>query len=316
MKQILKTDSTNFVSSLRAMIDLVEGKANVGSAMDAAKKFSGLALGGELGAATALGRNDDPALSQPNKAKPQDPATRGSGYATDANPGYNYKPYQPPVHVDGPGIAPPSQSGQSADNLLNPASPYSAPDPKMHQFNISDTPAEPDDLPAEAPGMPGIAPSTMPADDLGGPSDLDKAPLGPTGPIDKLGGPSDLDKAPPPTLKQHMNKPPHPAGLPKTPKAKFDPAVQKLQYELQAKGYPIKADGFLGPQTQKVLDWEHMSTARNDAIQDFGALQTTMDEPINTPDEPIDNSQGDFDRMPELNESTELHRILQIAQWR
>ena len=151
----------------------------------------------------------------------------------------------------------------------------------MHKFNISDTSYDRDHPASFIP----------PEDNLGGPSDLDKAPLQPT------------------TVKGHMQKPTHPAGQPKTPKANFDPAVQKLQYELRAKGYPIKADGILGPQTQKVLDWEKMSTSRNNA------LQTTTTNPINAP-APFDNLQGDFDRMPELNESSELHRILQIAQWR
>jgi hypothetical protein len=307
MKQTLKIDSNNSVSSLRAMMDIVEGKA-----MDAAKKFSGLALGGELGAAAALGRNNDPALSQPNNATPQDPATRGSGYATDANPGYNYKPYKQPTT--------PAQTKQSADNLVNAPQPYSAPKPEMHQFNISDTSYE-QDHPEVNPTPDGNDYGNEPSNNTG----VNLNPQRPNGDailnpnsnnqataIPK--GPSDVPNAPT-TVKSHVNKP-HPAGLPKTPKAKFDPAVQKLQYELQAKGYPIKADGILGPQTQKILDWESMSASRNNAIQDFGALQSTMDEPITTPDEPIDNTQGDFDRMPELNESTELQRILQITQWR
>lgn len=132
-------------------------------------------------------------------------------------------------------------------------------------------------------------------------------------PVDDLGGPSDLDKVIP------TQAAPHPAGQPKTPKAKFDPAVQKLQYELQAKGYPIKADGVLGPKTQQAIDWEHRSTSTNNAIQDYPALQATMDEPITAP-EPFDNTQGDFDRQPELNEHVtfsqgdSLARIIQLAR--
>jgi len=315
MKETLKLEPISSVKSLREMMDIVNeaGKANVGSAMDAAKKFSGLALGGELGAAAALGRNNDPALSQPNKATPQDPATRGSGYATDANPGYNYKPYKQPTT--------PAQTNQSADNLLNAPQPYSAPKPEMHQFNISDTSYEqdhPEVAPAVADGNDyGNEPSNNTGVNLNPQRPNGDAILNPNGNNQATSIPKGHDdvKTSPTTIKGHMQKPPHPAGQPKTPKANFDPAVQKLQYELRAKGYPIKADGILGPQTQKVLDWEKMSTSRDNAIGDYPALQTTMDEPITAP-EPVDNTQGDFDRMPELNESTELHRILQIAQWR
>lgn len=139
-------------------------------------------------------------------------------------------------------------------------------------------------------------------------------------PVDDLSGPSDIDKVVPKqsTALQTAAKP-HPAGQPKTPKPKFDPAVQKKQYELIAKGYPIKADGILGPQTQKAIDWEKQSAARDASINDYSALQATMDEPITAP-EPGENTQGDFDRMPELNEHVtfsnddSLARIIQLAR--
>ena len=131
---------------------------------------------------------------------------------------------------------------------------------------------------------------------------------------------SDLDKAPSYSAPQPGTAPkPHPAGKPKTPGAKFDPAVQKLQYELRAKGYPIKANGILDAKTQEIIDWENLSKSRDNAIQDFDALQTTMNEPITAPEIPDENPQGDFERDPqELSESInyELDRIMQITQWK
>lgn len=135
-------------------------------------------------------------------------------------------------------------------------------------------------------------------------------------PVDDLSGPSDIDKVVP---KQPVSGTTHPAGQPKTPKPKFDPAVQKMQYELQAKGYPIQADGILGPKTQQAINWENQSASRDSAIQDFPALQATMDEPVTAPT-PDENTQGDFDRMPELNEHVtfsnddSLARIIQLAR--
>jgi hypothetical protein len=115
-----------------------------------------------------------------------------------------------------------------------------------------------------------------------------------------------------------VDAPPHPAGQPASANVKFDPAVQKQQYELRAKGYPVKTNGILDDETTQALDWERQSAERDDRITGYDELKADMDQSIALP-EPFDNPQGDFDRMPELNESTEpteLHRILQIAQWR
>jgi Predicted Peptidoglycan domain len=150
-------------------------------------------------------------------------------------------------------------AGDIANNMLNAPHAYSAPTPQAHQFNPSDTSYAQDHPP-----------------------------------VDDLSGPSDLDAVHPYSTAPHADKP-HPAGQPKTPKAKFDPAVQKLQYELQAKGYPIKADGILGPKTQQAIDWENQS-------------------------EPFDNTQGDFDHSDPIAEHVtfsqgdSLARIIQLAR--
>jgi len=112
---------------------------------------------------------------------------------------------------------------------------------------------------------------------------------------------------------------PHPAGQPKAPSAKFDPAVQKIQYELQAKGYPVKADGILGPKTQQAIDWENQTQSTQDKITGYDELRADMDQST-APPAPFDNTQGDFDRQPELNEHVtfnqddSLARIIQLAR--
>jgi hypothetical protein len=112
---------------------------------------------------------------------------------------------------------------------------------------------------------------------------------------------------------------PHPAGQPKSATPKFDPAVQKLQYELRAKGYNIKADGILGPNTQQAIDWENQTNATQDRIAGYDQLRADMDQSTVAP-EPFDNTQGDFDRQPELNEHVtfsqgdSLARIIQLAR--
>jgi hypothetical protein len=287
MKEILKTESVNSVKTLREMMDIID-EAALGSALSAAKKFGGGAMTGfkypysanlnpastsatmrgirtgapigknpaeygagaastigATGAASELGSNEDPALSQHPAITPQDPATRGSGYLDATNPGYNYKPY--------------------------------------------------DD------GDPGTV------------IDIDGEDEGPGTVIDIDGE----DKGPqsPTSVKSHMQSKPHPAGQPASAKPKFDPAVQKQQYELKAKGYPVKTNGILDDATTKALDWERQSAERDARITGYDELKADMDQST-APPEPFDNPQGDFDRMPELNESTELHRILQIAQWR
>lgn len=281
MKETLKIDPVNYVNSLRDMMDIIDESA-LGSALSTAKKFGGGAMTGfkypysanlnptstsatmrgirtgapigknpaeygagaastigAAGAASELGSNDDPALSQPNAVAPQDPATRGSGYLDSTNPGYNYKPY-----------------------------------------------------------------------DDGGPGTV----------IDIDGDTS--EPAAPTTVASHMQSKPHPAGQPKSAKPKFDPAVQKQQYELKAKGYPVNTNGILDDATTKALEWERSSAERDARITGYDELKGDMDQTI-TPPEPFDNPQGDFDRMPELNESEHvsfkqdetLARIIQLAKW-
>lgn len=112
----------------------------------------------------------------------------------------------------------------------------------------------------------------------------------------------------------------HPAGLPKSPDAKFDPAIQKIQYELREKGYMVRTDGILDDETQQAYDWDKGNATRDASIQDYPALQSTMNEPITAPTAPIDNPQGGFDRMPEINEHVSftqedsLARIIQLAR--
>ena len=261
MKRILETVPVNSVKSLREMMDIIDESA-LGSAVNAAKNFGGGAMTGikypysaklnplsgsatmrgirtgapigkhpaefgagaaaigAAGAASELGDTEDPELLQPYSASPQDPTTRGDGYADSSNPGYNYKPY-----------------------------------------------------------------------DNGGPS------------------------AAPTSVAGHMQSKPHPAGQPASATPKFDPAVQKQQYELKAKGYPVKTNGILDDATTKALAWERQSAERDARITGYDELNRDIDQTI-TPLEPFDNTQGDFDRMPELNESSDLPRILQLAQWR
>jgi hypothetical protein len=170
-----------------------------------------------------------------------------------------------------------------ANSMLNAPHEYAAPTPQAHQFNPSDTSYAQDHPP-----------------------------------VDDLSGPSDLDAVHPYSTAPHADKP-HPAGQPKTPKAKFDPAVQKLQYELQAKGYPIKADGILGPKTQQAIDWENQSANTQDRITGYDELKADMDQSI-APSEPFDNTQGDFDHADPIAEHVtfsqgdSLARIIQLAR--
>lgn len=111
-----------------------------------------------------------------------------------------------------------------------------------------------------------------------------------TAPADDLSGPSDLDNVPAYTAPSTGSAPkphttatskPHPAGLPKAPTAKFDPAIQKLQYELRQKGYPdIPTNGILDAKTQKIIDWERMSAERDSRISGYDDLKAAMDQPI------------------------------------
>lgn len=155
-----------------------------------------------------------------------------------------------------------------ANSMLNEPHAYSPPTPQAHQFNPSDT---------------SYAQDHPPVDDLSGPSDLDAVhPFSSAAP--------------------HADKP-HPAGQPKTPKAKFDPAVQKLQYELQAKGYPVKADGILGPKTQQAIDWENQTQATQDRITGYDELKADMDQSIAPVSETVT-----------FNQEDSLARIIQLAR--
>ena len=64
----------------------------------------------------------------------------------------------------------------------------------------------------------------------------------------------------------HPAHPAHQAAHP-TQHAKSDPAVLKIQQDLIAKGYPLKADGIMGPQTQAAMDWQAKSDARDAGLQ-------------------------------------------------
>jgi hypothetical protein len=228
----------------------------------------------------------------------------GQGRGTAAKPSIG-GPKSSVSASDAPDLASSLLKAQEKPNIF--------PTPDMHKFNPSDT---------------SFAQDHPPVDDLGGPSDLDKAPLGgKTGPA-----PAPIGTA----------AKPHPAGKPKTPGAKFDPAVQKIQYELRAKGYPVKADGILGPQTQKAIDWDRMDHGMPSAPEitgganDYDEYDPYGDNTLDDTDSynPYsDNTQGDFDRHSDIenipddkdariaesvtfSQEESLARILQIAQWR
>lgn len=203
-----------------------------------------------------------------------------------------------PLASTGAGDAP-----DLATNLLNAQpKPYEAPAPEMRQIHPADT-SYAQDHPS----------SFIP-------------------PEDKVGDLSDLDKAPAYGAPQHGAAPKlttqHPAGIPKTPGAKFDPAIQKLQYELRAKGYNIKADGILGPNTQQILDWEEFmksNGADKSQYQQFAPDVNTQgddyrDPTANTPEPEIpDIPEDPAARIAEsvtFKQEDSLARLLQIAQWR
>jgi len=204
-----------------------------------------------------------------------------------------------------------------ANNLINsPKSPDMFPTPEKRLFHPADTSYAQDHPSSFIP----------PEDKDGGLSDLDNAPAY---------GQSPKGTAAKPTL-------PHPAGKPKTAGAKFDPAVQKLQYELRAKGYPVKADGILGPQTQKAIDWDRMDHGMpsepeiTGGANDYTEYDPYGDNSMDGADSYTpydDNTQGDFDRHSDIenipdnpdariaesitfSQEDSLARLLQIAQWR
>lgn len=46
-----------------------------------------------------------------------------------------------------------------------------------------------------------------------------------------------------------------------------DPAVVKIQQDLIAKGYPLKADGIMGPKTKAAMEWQAKSNVRDAGLQ-------------------------------------------------
>lgn len=71
------------------------------------------------------------------------------------------------------------------------------------------------------------------------------------------------------------------------PAAKPDPAVVKIQQDLIAKGYPLKADGIMGPKTQQAMDWQAKSDKRDAAVQ----ATNNMDPSKPAPAVPTDPAQ-------------------------
>jgi hypothetical protein len=69
--------------------------------------------------------------------------------------------------------------------------------------------------------------------------------------------------------------------------AKPDPAVLKQQQDLIAKGYPIKADGIMGPKTQAALDWQAQSDKRDAGLK----ATNNMDPSKPAPAAPTDPTQ-------------------------
>lgn len=69
--------------------------------------------------------------------------------------------------------------------------------------------------------------------------------------------------------------------------AKPDPAVLKQQQDLIAKGYPIKADGIMGPKTQAALDWQAQSDKRDAGLK----ATNNMDPSKPAPAVPTDPAQ-------------------------
>jgi hypothetical protein len=71
------------------------------------------------------------------------------------------------------------------------------------------------------------------------------------------------------------------------PAAKPDPAVVKIQQDLIAKGYPLKADGIMGPKTQQAMDWQAKSDKRDAGVQ----ATNNMDPSKPAPAVPTDPAQ-------------------------
>jgi len=65
-----------------------------------------------------------------------------------------------------------------------------------------------------------------------------------------------------PTKPQGAGQPTPPKPVVAKPVAKPDPAVQKIQQDLIAKGYPLKADGIMGPKTQKAVEYDKINQGR------------------------------------------------------
>lgn len=85
-----------------------------------------------------------------------------------------------------------------------------------------------------------------------------------------------------------QTKPTHAAPTHAAPaQAKPDPAVLKQQQDLIAKGYPIKADGIMGPKTQAALDWQAQSDKRDAGLK----ATNNMDPSKPAPAVPTDPAQ-------------------------
>lgn len=66
----------------------------------------------------------------------------------------------------------------------------------------------------------------------------------------------------PANTKPVIGQPTPPKPVVANPVAKPDPAVQKIQQDLIAKGYPLKADGIMGPKTQKAVEYDKINQGR------------------------------------------------------
>lgn len=328
MKKITENTLLESIKSLRQQLAIIEGRGTVTPPMDTSSSLpppnfqNDPMIQHPFSNATKFAQDNNAAILDRMKSAfggqdapgghtsyghgrgyvpPAEAPTRGGGRGgfTPQGQGTSAKPSAPTLNYD-------QQSANSADHLLNPPQKFNLFQPQpQRQFNPADT---------------SYAQDHPPVDDLGGPSDLDKAPIG-----NKTGA------APKGTAAKPTQ---HPAGQPTVPGAKFDPAVQKLQYELRAKGYPVKADGILGPKTRAALDWESKSSGNTQG--DFDRHPEEMDDANNYAD--LDYQTPDYDdfddssdqSMPNIpddpnrriaehvsfKQDESLARIMQIANWR
>ena len=62
-----------------------------------------------------------------------------------------------------------------------------------------------------------------------------------------------------------------------------DPKVLELQKKLIAQGYPLKADGIMGPKTQAALDWQAQSDKRDAGLTAINNMDPSKPAPAGTP---------------------------------